>query len=422
MITDLKKYFSYLINNEEGRSSRNKLILRLLIVLVLFIINKTFLVKFADSENFLINSALSNLLFIKGFSPYSKDISSVLDNYFSTRGALVSSGAVIFQLPIYQLIFYLPFSFISDLKWALSLWLTINQCIYLLCIENCIKMFNWKPKKWLNAIILIGGLFAFFGIYNFLALNTSVFQFYFFILALSFIFSEKYLPAGLLLGLATIDPFNFFLPLIIVFGFLINRRQPEPAVWAVISIILLSLVGIIFDSGWILKFLRNIFLEGSFFPFIDYNHAVLNWIPKISFGGVLNFIPIILLIWLFIEFSRLPKQSSNQLFWMLSLAACINPFIIMRETNYSSIFYILPIFFIVYEWENHSSGLINKVIYGILGFLSIVLPLAGLLYPESFRLINNYHSINLINSLVIIVLLYWIRWWVVIPYDYLSNK
>jgi hypothetical protein len=94
----------------------------------------------------------------------------------------------------------------------------------------------------------------------------------------------------------------------------------------------------------------------------------------------------------------------------------------MRETNYSSVFYLIPIIFIVYLWENHSTGLINKVIYGILGFSTIVLPLVVLLFPASFRLINNFHSINLINSLVLLVLLYWIRWWVVIPYDYLTNK
>ena len=120
-----------------------------------------------------------------------------------------------------------------------------------------------------------GGLFGFFGVSNFLAANTSIFQFYFFILGLSFAFSDKHILAGLLLGLATIDPFNFFLPLIIVIGFLISRKQFEPIVWFVISIVLLSLAGIIFDSGWILKFLRNIFLEGSFFPFIDYNHALI---------------------------------------------------------------------------------------------------------------------------------------------------
>jgi len=267
-----------------------------------------------------------------------------------------------------------------------------------------------------------GGLLGYFGVSNFLAANTSIIQFYFFILGLSFAFSDNHVLAGLLLGLATIDPFNFFLPLLIVIGFLISRKQFEPIVWFVISLVLLSLAGIIFDSGWILKFLRNIFLEGSFFPFIDYNHALLNWLPRLSSIGMVNFIPILLMIWLFLEFSRLPKQSSKHLYWMISLAACINPFIIMRETNYSSILYILPIIFLVYLWENHSTGLINKVIYGILGIITVLLPLAAVIYPVTFQLISNFHSINLINSLVILAMLYWTRWWVVIPYDYLTHE
>jgi hypothetical protein len=128
------------------------------------------------------------------------------------------------------------------------------------------------------------------------------------------------------------------------------------------------------------------------------------------------------MIWLYLEFSRLPKQGSSHLFWMLSLTACINPFIIMRETNYSSVLYLLPVIFIVYLWEYHSSGILNKVIYGILGVLVVALPLAALLFPGQFKYVSNFHTINLINSLVMIIILYWIRWWVVIPYDYLTNK
>ena len=229
MISDLKRYFSYLLKNEAGRASKNKIIIISLIIPALFLLNKLFLVRFADSNSFLINSALSNLLFIKGISPYSKDIASILDNYFSTRGASVISEGAIFQLPIYQLIPYLPFSFVSDLNWSLSLWLTANQGIYLLCLVNCFKLFNWEPNSKVLWIILGGGLLGYFAVSNFLAANTSILQIYFFILGLSFAFSDKHIAAGLLLGLATIDPFNFFLPLIIVIGFFISRKQLEPS-------------------------------------------------------------------------------------------------------------------------------------------------------------------------------------------------
>jgi hypothetical protein len=91
----------------------------------------------------------------------------------------------------------------------------------------------------------------------------------------------------------------------------------------------------------------------------------------------------------------------------------------MRETNYSSVLYLLPLIFIVYLWENHSTGIINKVVYGIL-FLSIAaIPLVSILTPNVFSFLNNFYSINLINSILIIFGLYWIRWWVVKPYDYL---
>ena len=422
MLNDIKKYYSFLIKNEEGRGTKNKIFLILIIILALFLINKLFLVNYANSEYFQIYSALSKLLFFKGISPYSKDISSILVNYFSTQGEFLSFNKIIFQLPIYQLIFYLPFSLIPSLNWSFLLWLTINQSIFLLCIVNCIKILKWEPNKWTMLIILGVGLITFFGISNFLAANTSIIQLFFLIMGLKAYFSERYVIAGLLIGLASIDPFNFFIPLFSIIFFLLSRKHFEPIFWSIISIVLLSLGGIVFDSGWILKYFRNIILEGSFFPFIDYNNALLNWISKLTFGSLVNFVPILLLIWILIEYSRLPKQNSNQLFWILSLIICINPFIAMRETNYCSVLYILPLIFIIYLWENRSTGMLKKVIYGIVCFTAVVLPMAVLLFPGTFMFLLNFHSINLINSIILLIVLYWIRWWVVTPYDYLIIK
>jgi len=422
MLSDIRKYFNYLSSNKEGKQTKNKLIIYFVIVLSLLLLNKLLLTKFANSEYFQIHSALSNLIFFKGISPYSKDISSILTSYFSNRGVTIDTSNFIFQLPIYNLIFYLPFSMFSDLNWSLPLWLTVNQCLFLLCIEKSINLLKWNPKI-LFKISLFGiGLLSFFGISNYLSANTSIIQLFFLILSLKFLFSDKMVTAGLLLGLSTIDPFNFFIILVLIVAYLVSIKQFKCLLWLFISIILLSLTGLIYDSGWVLKMLRNIFLESTFYPFIDYNHALLNWTSKLTFGVLINFVPVLLLIWIFLEYSRLPKQNSNQLLWFLGLTSCINPFVIMRETNYSSVLYLLPVIFIVYLWENHSAGIINKVVYGIL-FLSIAaIPLVSILTPNVFSFFKNFYSINLINSILIIFVLYWIRWWVVNPYDYLINR
>ena len=422
MLSDIRKYFNYLSSNKEGKQTKNKLIIYFVIVLSLLLLNKLLLTKFANSEYFQIHSALSNLIFFKGISPYSKDISSILTSYFSKRGVTIETSNFIFQLPIYNLIFYLPFSMFSDLNWSLPLWLTVNQCLFLLCIEKSINLLKWNPKI-LFKISLFGiGLLSFFGISNYLSANTSIIQLFFLILSLKFLFSDKMVTAGLLLGLSTIDPFNFFIILVLIVAYLVSIKQFKCLLWLLISIILLTLTGLIYDSGWVLKMLRNIFLESTFYPFIDYNHALLNWTSKLTFGVLINFVPVLLLIWIFLEYSRLPKQNSNQLLWFLGLTSCINPFVIMRETNYSSVLYLLPLIFIVYLWENHSTGIINKVVYGIL-FLSIAaIPLVSILTPNVFSFFKNFYSINLINSILIIFVLYWIRWWVVNPYDYLINR
>jgi hypothetical protein len=103
----------------------------------------------------------------------------------------------------------------------------------------------------------------------------------------------------------------------------------------------------------------------------------------------------------------------------LSLAICINPFIIMRENNYASVLYLLVFTFILFLWATRSTGLINKIIYSILLIISVLLPILGFVYPSYFKFLSDFQSINFINSVILLLMLYWVRWWVVKPYDYL---
>jgi hypothetical protein len=422
MLNDIKKYISYLTDNNEGKESRKRGILIFFLVICLFLFNYFYLSRFADRFNFQVQSALSQLVFFKGISPYSQNISSTLANYFSAHSWIFKTFSNLFQLPIYQLIFFLPFSIIPDQTWSFSIWLTINQCLLLLSIEIFTQIFMWKPKNWIKTALMASALITFFGISNIFEVNTSVIQIFFLVIGLKSFFSENYIVAGLSLGIASVDPYNFFVPIIVILAFVISNKQFELLLWFIISTAMLSLTGSIFDSEWILKMVKNLLLRGSFYPFIDYNHALLNWILKLTPGDLINFVPILLLIWIFVEYSRIPKQNPNQLIWLLCLVSCINPFIIMRETNYAAVLYLIPLIFIIYLWNFHSSGLINKVLYGILFFTSVVIPTVILLFPGYFRFLANFHSINLINSILMIIILYWVRWWVVKPYDYLIHN
>jgi hypothetical protein len=422
MLNDIKKYFSYLSNKVEGKESRKKWIQIFILVIGLFLFNYYYFGGIANRYNFQVQTALSQLLFFKGISPYSQNISSILANYFSTHAWIYKPYNTLFQLPIYQLVFYLPFSTIKDQTWAFSIWLTVNQCVFLLSIEIFTQLLMWKPKDWIKVVIMGSCLISFFCISNILEGNSSLIQLFFLVFGLKSYFSDKYIVAGICIGIASLDPYNFFIPLIAILAFVVGNKQYEIFLWFIISIIMLSITGLIFDSGWILKMAKNILLKGSFFPFIDYNHALLNWISKLTPGDFINFIPILLFIWIFIEYSRIQKQNPNQLIWLLCLVSCINPFVIMRETNYAAVLYIFPLIFIIYLWNFHSGGLINNVVYGILFLTAVVIPIANLLYPGYLKLFGNFHSIDLMNSILMILILYWVRWWVIKPFDYLIHN
>lgn len=420
-MNNIIKYIKLLINSNEGKGFKNLAIKLLVFIIPLFFLNYFFVSKIASFENYQIHSALSNIFFFNGISPYSSNIPSVLDNYFSTRNVIIQTSAFYYQLPIYHLFLYLPFSLIPDPKLQISVWLTINELLYAFCILNLAGIFGWCPKFGIKILLIGAGLITYFAFSNILSTNTAIIQLFFLVTGIKELKSGRYVYSGFLLGLSTVDPYNFFLPLVIFFLFLLNKKEFNTIIWTSIAIVLFSLVGIIFDSGWILKMIKNIISNSSFYPFISYGLALKNWVPDMVSGEIVNIIPIIIIIWVILEFSRIPKQSIENLIWIMSLVICLNPIIIMRNSNYASILFTIPIVFIIFLWEKHSSGLINKAIYILLFSITVAIPVIKTFVIEKNWITSRFYTIDLITSLILILLIYWIRWWIVRPYDISLN-
>jgi hypothetical protein len=412
-----KKYFQFIFRSDEGKDFRNNVVRTFFIIFPLFIFNFFIFSTIADLDNYLIHSALSKILVFNGISPYSQNISLILENYFSTRDIVVQTTAVVYQLPIYHLFLYLPFSFIQDPKLAFSIWETINQLLYAFCILKLANIFGWNLNLRKKVFLIGAGLASYFTFLNIFSANTAILQLFFLIAGIKEHKFGRHIGSGFLLGLSTVDPFNFFLPLAILFLFMLRNEQFGSVIWTSIAIILYSLIGIIFDSTWFLKMIKNIFLDGSFYPLMSYGQAVKFWKPDMILGELVNVIPIIITIWLTLEFARIPKNSFENLFWILSLTICLNPIFIMRNSTYASILFTIPIVFVLFLWEKHSSGYLNKGIYLLLLLISVIYPLIHIYIGGLSWSKLNYFSNNLIVSLFLIFVIYWVRWWVVKPYD-----
>lgn len=413
MFEDISRVLKKLIDSEKGKIYRNLFLFGLALLLFLTVLNRYLIVDLIDLQFFLTRTVLARLLFFNGISPYSSDIQAILSNYFSSSGLQVSIQGFHFRDPIYQLFFFFPFTIINDPTWASSLWLTINQFLVFVILEAIYSLFDWKPS-WKFRLMNAGITFtSFLGFAYFKYPDFSIVQMAIFLMALNLKKRNKFVSSGLFLGLATLNGFVSILPLIFVIAFLVSENNRSIIVWSFISIVLLSLAGFIFDNNWLLKIMRNLFLEAGRFPFINYNNGLINQFGETSLPQVLNFIPLVLAIWLILEWIRMPKKSNFHLYWLISFGICLNPILAINEKFQPSFQMLLVYLFIIFLWLFRSGGKVKYYLLGIFLLLIVILPFLDFLFPERMNFFNNSIEFNLLNILLTVLMLYWVRWWII---------
>ncbi len=418
MWNEIKRILNYLTESREGKETRRLIYLSLAAGFVLLVINRFAVVKSIKTDYFFIRTALSRLLLLSNISPYSVDINQVLSNYFSTRPMSVTFTNFKFADPIFQLFLFFPFSFIPEPDWASAVYLTINQGFLVWSLEVVYQLFNWRPD-WKNRLINIGlAFFSFIGISFIFNPDLTIIQFFLFLMGMKFSLEDKPIPGGFFLALSILAFPMITLPLLLLIAFLITNRQLGSIIWFAISFILLSLAGIIFDNNWPLEMLRNWFLEPISFPFTSYSSALGITSEGAILPAILNSIPIVLFILIALEWLRIPKKKSIQLFWLLSFIIALNPLLIASGHFQPPIIILFTYLFIMYLWIFHSEGDVKLYLLGFLTLVIVVLPAVGRFFPITLRFLNSSAGFNLILIFLTILMLYWVRWWILEnPYE-----
>jgi hypothetical protein len=352
------------------------------------------------------------LLFFNNISPYSLDIKSILENYFSTHPIDVSFENLKFVDPIFQLFFYFPFGLIPDPVWAASIYLTINQGFIIWIIETIYRLLNWQPSwkiRILNGVIAFS---SFLGTSFILAPDLAVIQTLLFLAGLSFSLKGKPIPGGLLLGFSLLSFQLTTLSLLLVMAFFIATKKNGPIMWFLITIGLLSLAGFIFDNNWPLMMLGNFFLEPQHFPFTSFSAAIGVSSTGAILPALINFLPVFLVILIAVEWLRTPKVSSNHLFWLLAFIINLNPMLTATQNFSPKFIHLFVYLFIFYLWYFRSEGTVKQVLLGVYVLMIVILPGLGNLLPQALSFLNSSTGFHLLRIFLTLTMLYWVKWWI----------
>jgi hypothetical protein len=162
-----------------------------------------------------------------------------------------------FNLPLFALISYLPFTFVKDIKWSMALWMAVDQIICYFILSVSLLIIEKKLKETYRIIATGLILIFYFIIMNILKMNLSLIQLLVILLGYWKIKENDYIFAGILLGFAFFNPIEQFIPLIILIALNFYNERGLVNGWVLISIVLFSMIFVIFDPHWLLGMIKS---------------------------------------------------------------------------------------------------------------------------------------------------------------------
>lgn len=418
MFAEIKKVTRYILTEEKYIQLRKKILYIFLAFVVLILVDRFALPYLADRNNFYVALARSRMVFQGNLSAYENEVNRSSEN---VKALGLTLGEIRqFSLPMYALLFYVPYMFIKDFYWALAFWLATNQIMTYFALSMLLDIFNVKLRERYKAAGALALFLAYFTALNILNTNLSMLQVFLLAAAFYQVKNKRSIFAGILFGLATFNPFIFLLPMLIFFLLNFQKDRGVVNLWMAITVGLLSLALVIFDMRWVLEMIKVWILKPDFYPLISYRSYIAGVFPNIN-SSLVTLLPLIVIFWLVYEWLRSPKETMDQEFWLIALAFTLNPLINMWDSLYATMGYMVVFIYTVSLWYARSTDKFRIFVAALYGLVLIILPFGQMLLQKQVFGFQNIYGYNLVVTVLLLFNLYWVRLWVMNPYTSINK-
>jgi hypothetical protein len=397
-------------------------ILIILIVIGLFIFgNIQYTRKNPGGNDFLVHWVGTQSFVKDGFSPYSDNVALQIQNLVYGRPALQGEHELRVAYPFYSIFLFLPFSLVEDFSIARALWMTLLEFAIIFSTILVIKIVNWKPNFLFTFLIIIFSLFWYHGLRSIINGNAVILILFFVIMVLYAILNKQDELAGIFLAFVTIKPqvVLAFIIFIIIWTF-VNRRY-KIFFWFVATFIGLFVLGLFLMPNWPLEFIREILRYPGYNPPGTPASALFELLPGIGrqLGLILS---VISGIFLLVEWYL--GRSSRQLkfIWVSSLTLVLGQWINI-QTDPGNFVIMFPAIILIFRMiENRWN---KKGQWLILFYLLLLFFIPWLIFIRTIDF--GYQPIQ--NPImffpvpfILVIGLYWVRWWVKNPVTNILNS
>jgi hypothetical protein len=366
-------------------------------------------------KDFLVPWLAAGTLLQYGNSPYSEPAAQRAQVIYYGRLATQGEDPLRLSVPFPVELFYFPFALISDYAIARGLWMTCLEIALVAQAFLSLRLTGWKPARTLLPIFLAFSIFWVYGLLPLISGSAVIFSTLAIIGLLLAIRDGRDEMAGALLVIPFLQLDISLLLVIFIIWWAVYHHRGRLIAGFLMTLTILLAVSFFILSNWFLPFIKGAVSHITYLSALSPSGIFASWWPVVGprLGWLLTGLVLVIL---FIEWRHVRKKDFRHFLWTCSLTLAITPLIGIPviPQYYDLLFFPLTLFLSILaeRWSRPGRwGLAAFVLIAIiLGFWGIT---TGLFLANSYVALSE--MLTLVFPFLLMVGLYWMRWWAVRP-------
>ena len=345
----------------------------------------------------------------EGKNPYGTEMQSRIVNSAADEGIRLDETSTYLKSPLYGIIVYLPFVLFREFRFAYTWWLTFLELAAVFIVLLGVSFIKRNIKR--NAVYVI---FASILMFSSLAFMTgigygtpAILAFLILLGSLKALQSGGDELTGVLLSLITVFPIIGWISMVFIIIWAIRQKRNKVLWWFLGTIVLLGFAVALLEPQWLLLYLQ---MWVRYFKVVEVGF-ILNILESVFPSTFLlpGFITFVLAALLIVEWGFSRHKEFILFYWTFSLTLVLETLLTMNIALVNVIFIPITLTFLQVVWEDRwkKKGRIVGVAVSLLtiGFPWIMDAALGDRGPVQTLAIVS------VTAIMLLVNLYWIRWW-----------
>lgn len=376
--------------------------------------NYNYVLNNPGGNDFLVHWVGTQELLFNGTSPYADSVAERIQTLAYGRPAQAGEHELRVAYPIYSSIIHAPFALIPDFSIARSVWMTFLEIGVLLLAVVSLQLTRWKPGSVVLLIYFVFSLLWYHSVRPIILGNAVVLVALFVTLAFLAIRQGRDELAGILLGFATIKPQVVILIWFFITLWAVSRSRWRLLFWAYGTVLVLSLIGVIFNPDWIIQNFFEVLRYPSYNPPGTPGAVFVEWLPGV--GQQLGWgLTAVLSGTLLIEWTAAWNKDFEWFLWTACLTLVISQWIGIQTDPGNFIILYFPLIYVIVNLENRWGKAAKTISVLIMVGLFVGL---WYLFLSTVQLGDQpvQHPVMFFPlPFILLIGLYWVRWWATRP-------